>query len=495
MIAPSGDIKGMIIPWLLQDLRIEKKTGTAIFFRDTEERKVYFRDGDVLFASSNLKDDRLGEFLLRKGKITQAQFEKSSEVVIKTGKKLGAVLFEMGALSSVDLVSQVKLQVREIILQVFSWRDGRYTFDDRPLPLAEIIPLHISTGDLIIAGIGDLDWKIIRKALPSLTTIIRPVSDPSLLFQSANLDQDQRTVLSLIDGNKSIEQLCSLTAIGDFNTLKAVYVLMALRMTEPGEIKTDEEKEFAPAMAGNAAETQEPVPAETAAAVASVTREIIQHTYESLEIQNHYEILGVGRNASPQEIKKAYFHHAKLYHPDRHFDPGMNDMKEKLEALFARIHDAYETLSSKTRRDKYNLDLISGATHKSTEERAEEKKTDNKGAAAVQFQEGLKQFKMGNYWGADESFQWAMRLDPDNADYIFNRGLTLARMPRRGRDAEEYYLQAIKLAPKKVDYYLALGNFYEKSGIKAKALSVYQDALKYDPQSEKLKQAIEKAGK
>jgi tetratricopeptide (TPR) repeat protein len=102
---------------------------------------------------------------------------------------------------------------------------------------------------------------------------------------------------------------------------------------------------------------------------------------------------------------------------------------------------------------------------------------------------------MGNFWGADEAFQWALRLDPDNAEYLFQRGLTLARMPRRGHEAEEYYLKAIKLAPKKIDYYLALGNFYEKSGVKAKALSVYQDALKYDPQSEKLKQAIEKAGK
>jgi curved DNA-binding protein CbpA len=494
MIAPSGDIKGMIVPWLLQDLRIGKKTGTAIFSRDKEERKVYFRDGDVLFASSNLHDDRLGEFLLRKGKITQAQFDKSSEVVIKTGKKLGAVLFEMGALSSVDLVSHVKLQVREIILHVFSWREGRYTFDNGPLPLSEIIPLHISTGDLIIAGIRDLDWKIVRKALPPLSTIIRPVSDPSLLFQSANLDQDQRTAFALIDGRKSIEQLCSLTGIGDFNTLKAVYVLLALRMTEPGEIKADEENKFAPATAGDATK-ENPVQAETAATAESVTKEIIQHTYESLEIQNHYEILDVGRNATPQEIKKAYFHHAKLYHPDRHFDPGMADMKEKLEALFARIHDAYETLSSKTKRDKYNLDLMSGATKKSTEERAEQKKTDNKGAAAAQYQEGLKHFKMGNFWGADEAFQWAMRLDPNNAEYIFNRGLTLSRMPRRGHEAEEFYLQAIKLAPKKVDYYLALGSFYEKSGLKAKARSVYQDALKYDPQSEKLKQAIEKAAK
>ncbi|HXY61621.1 MAG TPA: DUF4388 domain-containing protein, partial [Nitrospirota bacterium] len=114
MIAPSGDIKGMIVPWLLQDLRIGKKTGTAVFSREKEEKKVYFRDGDVLFAASNLLEDRFGEFLLRKGKITHDQFDESLQVVVKSGRKLGAVLFEMGILTSQDLVAQVKLQVQEI---------------------------------------------------------------------------------------------------------------------------------------------------------------------------------------------------------------------------------------------------------------------------------------------------------------------------------------------------------------------------------------------
>ena len=489
MIAPSGDIKGMIVPWLLQDLRIGKKTGTAVFSRENEEKKVYFRDGDVLFAASNLLDDRLGEFLLRKGKITQDQFDRSSEVVNKTGKKFGAVLFEMGVFTSQDLVAQVKLQVKEIILHVFNWRDGHYMFNNGPLPLAEIIPLHMSTGDLIIASIRDLDWKIIRKSLPPLATVIRPVSDPSLLFQHANLDEDQRTVFSLVDGNKSIEQLCSLSGMGDFNTLKAVYALLALRMTEPGVIKTDEDKKFA-----HEAVTSKPGQAEHAAAD-SVTREMIQHTYDSLEIQNYYEILGIGRNATQQEVKKSYFQHAKLYHPDRHFNPGMSDMKEKLEALFARIHDAYETLSSKTGRDKYNLDLANGLTRRSADKVTEQKRTDNKESAAIQYQEGMKRYKMGNFWGADEAFQWAMRLDPDKAEYIFYRALTLSRMPRRGFEAEEYFLRAIKMAPKKIDYYLKLGSFYETSGLKAKALAVYQDALKFDPQSEKIKQAIEKTSR
>ena len=244
MIPSNGDIKDMTLPWLFQDIRTGKVTGTAVFINDSEIKKVYFKNGDILFAASNLEEDRLGEFLLRTGKITKAQFDRSSDVVIKTGKKLGSVLFEAGVLTSHDLVAQVKLQVKEIILKLFCWRVGRYQFDDGPLPVTEIIPLHISTGDLIIEGVSGLDWKVVRKALPPLTTIIRPASDPSVLFQNAHLGQDQRDVFSLIDGNKSIQDLCGLSGIGDFNTLNAIYVLLALRMVETGEIKAEDDKKF-----------------------------------------------------------------------------------------------------------------------------------------------------------------------------------------------------------------------------------------------------------
>ena len=492
MILPSGDIKDMTLPWLFQDLRKGKETGTVVFSRDAEVKKVFFKNGDILFASSNLDEDRLGDFLVRTGKITSAQFEKSSEVVAKTGRKLGAVLFEMGSLTAQDLVAQVKLQVKEIILKLFSWRDGHYQFDVGVLPVNEIIPIHMSTGDLIIDGIRVLDWKGVRKSLPSIKTILRPSTDPSLLFQSVHLDQDQQTVFSHINGRRSIQEICVLSSIGDFNTLKAIYALLALRMAETGEIKTTEDKIAYEVVRETVSATENKTPAPAAAEI-SVTKGMIKHAFDSLERQNHYEVLEVGHGATPLEIKKAYFAFAKLYHPDRHFEPEMSDMKEKLEALFSRIHEAYETLSSPAGRNRYNLDLASGIReHGRTERGAADKSSSNKGAALAQFNEGMKQFKQGNFWGAEEAFEWATRLDPGNADAVFRRGLALARIPRRGHDAEEHIAKAAEMAPHVSEYHLELGNFYAKSGMKAKALTSYQRALKLDPNSDKIKKAIQK---
>ena len=492
MFSPAGEIKDMTIPWLFQDIRTGKKTGTIVFAHDDEVKKVYFKDGDVLFAASNKKEDRLGEFLLRTGKITQAQFDKSSETVIRTGKQLGAVLFAMGALSSQDLVDQVKLQVKEIVLQLFNWREGHYIFDNNALPLSEIIPLHMSTGDLIIEGVRGLDWKVVRKSLPPLNAIIRPATDPSHLFQNANLEQDQKTVFSLLDGAKNIQELCSASGIGDFNALKALYVLLALRMAEQGEVKTGDEKKFVREVVQETVATKEHRQAEPEITAETLSREMILHAHNSLAIQDNYEVLGVGRSATIKEIQKSYFRLSKLYHPNRHFEHGMDDLKDHLEAIFNRIHDAYATLSSREKRDEYNIDLASGLKQEAAPAARQGKKASDMHTAEVQFTEGMKQYKAGNFWGADEAFQLAIRLDPGNAEYVFYRGLSLSRIPRRGHESEEYFAKALEMAPEKIAYYLELGNFYTRSGLKAKALSVYQDALLHDPSSAQIAAAIKK---
>ena len=505
----SGDIKPLTVPWLLQSLRAQNRTGTAFFdyiqgqTGDKVQKKVYFKNGDVTFAASSIEADRLGDMLLRTGRLTQAQFDASTELIKKTGKKQGAILAQLGFITPQGLVDSVKEQVKQIILSLFAVRMGSYRFDEGPLPMADIVPLQMSTGNLILEGVTALDWNDLRRSLPSPTTVIRPATDPSCLFQDAQLTADQQAVFSLIDGKRSIEEVCSMSGIGDFNAMKAVYVLLALRMTEEGQIKSEEEMQFAREVVREAVRApekkkQEAKEEQPRQPELVVTREVIMQAHEALPGQDHYQVLDVERTATALQIKKAYFRLAKAYHPDRHFDPAMADLKDRLDELFHRIHTAYEALSDQAARAEYDLDRSRRAQQPSPQQKAADEQAESaaeKAARALdQFNNGMKEFQLGNFWGAVDPFTWATRLDPRKAPYFYYHGLCLENIPRRRHEAEESFQKAIELDPDRTEYHIVLSNMYLKAGLKAKAINLLNNAIDRDVDREKIRAAIAAAG-
>jgi len=75
---------------------------------------------------------------------------------------------------------------------------------------------------------------------------------------------------------------------------------------------------------------------------------MVYNTKEAMAGKDYYNILGVSRNASEREMKQAYRRLARKYHPD------VNPNDKSAEAKFKEVNEAYEVLSDKEKRQKYD---------------------------------------------------------------------------------------------------------------------------------------------
>ena len=138
--------------------------------------------------------------------------------------------------------------------------------------------------------------------------------------------------------------------------------------------------------------------------------------------KNYYDLLGIKKNATEKEVKQAYRKLARKYHPD--VNPG----DKSSEAKFKEINEAYEVLSDKENRKKYD-------------------KYGDNWQHAEQFEQAAKQ--QGQYWdfapggGGSSSFSFSGG-DAGDLEGIFEglfgggRGGSFRRQarPRRGQDLE-----------------------------------------------------------
>jgi Domain of unknown function (DUF4388) len=224
-IVPGG-LKGQIselpLPDVLQHLRLARATGILSLVSGGARKAIYIKDGRAVFASSNLPNDRLGEILIREGKITVEEYDASIRAISK-GKRQGKVLVEMGALSPKDLWEGVQFQVKEIVYSVFQWDDGQFHFEESSLPEKERITVDLDILDLILVGIRRVDASgRIQSRYPEGDLIPEQVAGEPIPI----LEPYEEHVLALVDGERSVLDICRESEIGDNETQKALYAFL-----------------------------------------------------------------------------------------------------------------------------------------------------------------------------------------------------------------------------------------------------------------------------
>src|SRR5262249_25039449 len=230
---------------------------------------------------------------------------------------------------------------RRIVLSLFEWIRGDYTLDER-VRAAHDVKLDWTVSDCLLEGGRSLAEKedFASAIAPEDAVFTRPKTTGRLLL-GGKLTPTESYVYSRIDMNVQLTDLSASTGLPEDECRRALVALISL-----GLVKVDRKTE-------DEGEPDEEDPADKVA-------EDISRMIHFFANADYYEVLGVTLRSSSADIKSAYYKLAKNYHPDRFRQPEQAEMKAKVEALFAKVTEAYETLNDTAKRALYDDRLRKG---------------------------------------------------------------------------------------------------------------------------------------
>jgi hypothetical protein len=243
---PEGSLALCDFPTLIQTLYGCRWTGTTTFTFGGVGKSVLLEDGRLVFASSTSVDDRLGELLLRRGRITLRQLADAAQG-LGPGKRLGAVLVEQGVLTPKELVRGVVEHTQAIIHSLFQWTEGRYRLQEGRAASGEAITLKLSTPAVIMDGICRIEsWSRIVRAVGGIDARYTRTDGYERVAGEAGLPAEVLMLLTDLDGVQSVGELCERSTLPDFEVCRCLWGFRVI-----GAVTRQDETEQPPSDSGD----------------------------------------------------------------------------------------------------------------------------------------------------------------------------------------------------------------------------------------------------
>jgi DNA-binding response OmpR family regulator len=226
-----GELKDNL-PHLLAAFYNAKETGELGLQRGQVKKIIYFEGGMPVFALSNLVADRLGQFLVRAGKIDEETLRHAAEEAARTQQRTGDVLILMGALTEEERLYYVGQQIKSILYSVFAWEEGAFTLSFQARARRESIKLDIHPANLIMRGVKKLyKPERLQRLMPAEARPI-PSPEPSFNLSDVELQPWEAHLLPRCDGSRTVGELVQLSGKPEAEVLGALVGLASLRILE-----------------------------------------------------------------------------------------------------------------------------------------------------------------------------------------------------------------------------------------------------------------------
>jgi len=487
----EGSLDVVNVPLLLAQAWRDERSGMLRLAHGKNHRRLEIRNGAPVSIESDQTEDTFARFLEDTNQISTTDRLAVERMASERDCPHASAVLALKLLDPKALYQAMRAESRRRIAETFEWQAGFYRWTDslpeenpaaKPHDILALLQEHLPQR-----------WGTDR-LFQSLMSAQEVYGDISPRYQKvarrlASTGELAARAIERLNGSVPIGRALGECA-GDPLAAATLWIALhggVLRVTETVSSDSVEaaplefEVQVVADPSARKGKTSNTTTRDTSAqgdkgeAIANALRQEIETLHGQLSSLDHYGALGLEADAGPTQFKKAYFKAAKKYHPDALARLGLDDVKESAAQVFARIAEAFETLSDPDKKAAYDA----GGSEEP------EIDTARLAQAETSFRKGEILIKMGNFDGALEYLEPAVDLWPEEPAY--QAGLAWALHKQTHPDLERavhHFEIALGQAPDDALIHYRLGLIMRSCGQTNRANELMARARAIDPSIE-----------
>lgn len=321
-----------------------RATGAACFEHDGVVRRIVMREGDFVTAASGGELETLVHFLGARGELPRDEVERLAGKIPPYGRHAGAALVAHGFLRQDQLWNVLRAHAEWIAVAILRLPAGVAQLEEEPPGRLRGEPsvFGASTGCEIFV-------ELVRRAIAPDLALERLGGEGGRIGDGPNqgflaecsLPPQELDLLSRARGG-TIRDLLARAPDGEI-----VSVLHALALL--GVVDVVPAPDFAKAHA-NENETDD---AEVALLDEDAIRARVRARLELVDEGDYFSVLGVARDATSYEVRRAFLELRRNFEPSRILTPRVADLASDVRKIVTVLEEAYEILRDNARRERY----------------------------------------------------------------------------------------------------------------------------------------------
>ena len=229
----QGNLETFSLPEILQLIAVQQKSGVLRLTSGDDVAVIFFEAGRIVSTRDRRRNakDPLKPFLVKTGRLTDAQLKQIETIEIESRRELTDILLTGNYTTSDDLGRAVEDQIQDTLHQLLTWKTGQYNFsgDARTVPKFAV-NVRLNTEGLLMESMRRMDEMArYRETFSSPAMVLRPkpLAAPPKEFTDA-----ERRMIPLVDGLRPLRDVVAQSKLVEFEAFEALHHLLEIGVIE-----------------------------------------------------------------------------------------------------------------------------------------------------------------------------------------------------------------------------------------------------------------------